>query len=281
MKMTKSSLVMVIVAVFILLSGQALSGPLPKPNSDNPEAQALIDRAWEIEQSGSSPEIYKQCAEIMEQAAAPDLDPDNASIWTDISRYWWNHGDNLPKETDEQQKKLAKIYEKGLKAAEMSLQIKETVGGHYWYAVNKAASHEFSSIFSQAAAFPTILKHSDYVSEHDPDYYYGASGRLWSEILVRVPKVVVKMVRWDVQEAVDDINDSIEKEPRYLDNYVYKARFIYTYFEDREQALEILEHVLKQNPETLMPGEEKANRVSYEDGKELWKKITGEEYPGK
>lgn len=261
-----------------ILATAAGAGGLPKPRSDQPEAQKLIDQAWELSHTGSTAEIYKQCADWLKQA--DQIDPNNDTILTDLSRYLWNWGDNLPKQTKEQQAKLEGIYAEGLAAAEKSLAVKETVAGHYWYAVNKAASLEFSSIFVQAAGFPTILKHSDYVSEHDPDYYYGASGRLWSEILVRVPKVVVKMVGYDVQQVVDDINDSIKKDPGYLDNYVYKARFVNTYFGNKDEALALLDQALKQDP-AVIPEEVTANRVAQQDARDLWKKITGKDYPEK
>lgn len=265
-------------ALALTVSLPALAGGPNKPASDNPEAQKLIDQAWDLSRTAESAEPYKQCADLLELASR--LDPENNTIFTDLARCHWNYGDNLPKETEEQQKKLEGIYQQGILAAERSIKIKETADGHYWYAVNKAASLEFSSIFAQAGAFPSILKHSDYVSDHDPDYYYGASGRLWSEILTRVPKIVVELVRYDVQEVVDDIDGSIKKEPRYLDNYVYKARFIYTYFEKSEEALELLDHALKQDPETL-PEEAIANRVAQKDAKDLWKKITGKDYPAR
>jgi len=265
--------------VALLVSGSALAGPLPKPTSKNPEAQKLIDQAWVLDHADSSPAIYKQCLDLIEKA--DQLDPNNPAILTELSRYYWNYGDSLPKATKEQQKTNEGIYAKGLAAAERSLALKEDSGNHYWWAVNKSAGLEFSSIFAQAAAFLTIKKHSDWVTDREPTYYYGAPGRLWSEILVRVPKVVVEMVRWDVQEAVDLINNAIKEEPRYLDNYVYKARFYWKYFEDRGEALKDLEYALKQDANTLMPGEASANRVSQRDGRELWKQITGKDYPNK
>ena len=152
---------------------------------------------------------------------------------------------------------------------------------HYWYAVNRASSKEFSSIVMQAAAFPSIYSHSDKVGEIDEDYYYGAYGRLWSEVLVRTPKVVVELVGWDMQEAVDDINDSIEKEPRYLNNHVYNARFLDSYFGNKEEALKLLDHVLKQDSKTLLPEEQTSNRVAQREARGLWKDITGKEYPAK
>jgi len=278
--MRKALYIIFAAAIVFALSGAAMAGgALPKPQSDVPEAQEKIDQAWEIYKTSDTAEGYKKAVELMKEA--DKLDPKNHMIKTDISRYYWNWGDELPKETEEQQDRLEEIYEKGLKYADQSLDIKETAGGHYWYAVNKAASKEFSSIFGQAAAFPSIYSHSEDVDKFDPDYYYGASGRLWSEVLTRVPKKVVEIVGWDVQEAIDDINTAIEKYPGYLDNYVYKARFYWVYFEDKETALELLDHALSKDPETLMPSEVNANKTAQADAKELWKDITGKEYPNK
>jgi tetratricopeptide (TPR) repeat protein len=245
----------------MVMSAPAFPGALPKPASSNADAQKLIDQAWELFRT--------------------DLDPKNHMILTELARYYWEYGNNLPKQTEAQQDKLVDLYEKGLDYADQSLDVKETVGGHYWFAVNRAASKEFSSIVTQAAAFPSIYSHSEKVGELDEDYYYGASGRLWSEVLVRVPKAVVELVGWNVQDAVDDINESIKKEPGYLNNHLYKARFINSYFGKKDEALELLDHVLKQDAKTLLPGEETSNRVAQRKARELWKEITGKDYPDK
>lgn len=271
--------VRLMVAILAMVAAlPALAGGLAKPVSQKPEAQKLIDKAWALYRSDSSAEIYAQCISLMEQA--DKIDPNNHTILIDISRYYWNYGDNLPKKTPEQQKKLEKIYGQGIAAAEKSLKLKETAAGHYWLAVNKAASLEFSSIMAQAAAFPSIYSHSQYVTNHDPLYYYGAVGRLWSEILCRVPKKVVELVRWDVNEAVAEIDKAIKAEPRYLDNYLYKARFFFVYFGNKAEALKLLDYELKQPPE-IFPDEVTANRVSQRKARELWKQITGKDYPQK
>jgi len=262
----------------MLFSLPALAGGLPKPVSKNPEAQKLIAQAWELSHRDSSAEIYRQCVALMERA--DQADPHNDMILTDLARYLWNYGDNLPKQTKEQGKQLEDIYARGLAAAEKSLALKETVGGHYWCGVNRAAGLEFSNIFFQAAGFPGVLKHSDWVKAHDPDYYYGAPGRMWSEILARVPKVAVMLVGWDPQQVVDEINTSIQRQPLYLDNYVFKARFIYTYFGNKVEALKLLDQTLQQDP-NILPEEITANRVAQKQGRELWKKITGKDYPAR
>ena len=262
----------------ILLAAPAFSGPLVKPLSKNPEAQKLIDQAWDLDHTDSSAEIYKKCAGLMEQA--DKLDPNNTDLLTDLSRYDWEWANRLPKQTKPQQAVNVGLYTKGLAAAEKSLALKQTIGATYWRAVNRSSSLEFSSIFAQAAAFLAIKRDSDYVKNNEPDYYYGAEGRLWTEILARVPKIVVTMVRWDVQDAVNDINNAIKAEPRYLDNYLYKARFDWVYFENKDEALKLLDYELKQDPNVL-PSEVCANKSSQRDARELWKTITGKEYPAR
>lgn len=264
----------------LFVSSQAWAGPLEKPVSKNAEAQKLIDQAWDLEKIDSTAEIFKKCCELMEQANK--LDPDNIAILSDLARYYWEYGDKMPKATKEQQKFLVvNVYAKGQAYAEQSVKIKEAVPGKYWWCTNKASSLEFSSIFAQAAAFIPLKRNSDWVTDRDPNYFYGAPGRLWSEILSRVPKVVVEMVRWDVMDAVNQINDAIKAAPGYLDNYLYKARFYHVYFKDDKTALELLDYELKQDPNTIMPSEITRNKVSQRDARELWKKITGKDYPNR
>ncbi|MCX5859283.1 MAG: hypothetical protein NT056_05245 [Proteobacteria bacterium] len=257
----------------------AFAGGLVKANSKNPEAQKLIDQAWKLEKSDYSAEIFRQCIPLLEQA--DKLDPQNADILSAVSRYYWSYGDELPKQTPEQRKTLEGLYARGMEIAEESLKIAETPAGHYWSAVNKAASLEFSSIFTQAAGFLTVNKHYQYVAKNDPDYYYGAAGRLWTEVISRVPRKVVEMVgRKYVEEAVMQIDRAIEKEPRYLDNYAYKARFMYVFYKNREEALKLLDQALQMGP-NCFPEEDALTRVGLRNGMRLWKKIAGKDYPEK
>jgi len=276
--MLRKTVLTIIAFMIWLTSVPASAGPVPKPVSKKPEAQKLIDQAWTVSRSDSNPEVYRQAIDFLEQANR--LDPNNHTILTEYARQCWNYGNSLPKQTKAQQEKVVASYLKGLAAAEQSLKLKETAGNHYWLAVNKATSLEFSSIFSQAAAFPGLYSHSQKVKEIDRDYYYGAGGRFWTELLCRIPKKVVEIVGWDVQEAVDEIDHAIKVEPRYLDNYVYKARFMYTYFGDKEEALKLLTYALAMDP-GCFPDEVVANRVAQREGRALWKKITGKEYPQK
>jgi tetratricopeptide (TPR) repeat protein len=278
--MRRKAALSIAIAVFLIAAAlPALGGGLIKASSKNPGAQKLIDQAWALSRTDSNAELFKQCVTWMEQA--DKLDPDNPTILIDISIYYWEYGDSLPKQTPEQKKNLEAIYARGLAAAEKSIKLKESPPAVYWAAVNKAAGLEFSSIFSQAAAFPELYRQTHYVIDRDPDYDYGAPGRLWSEILSRVPKKVVEIVgRKYVAEAMELINAAIKQEPRFLDNYNYKARFMYIYFENRDEALKLLDTELKTDPNGF-PEEAVSNRVAQRTARQLWKKITGKEYPQK
>jgi len=267
-----------IMVAMLVLGARAFAGPLVEPKSGNAEAQKLIDQAWTLDHTDSSAQIYKQCSSLLEQAAK--LDPNNQDMQSELSRYLWEYANRMPKETKDQQKFLVGIYTKGLVAAEQSVKLKETPAGHYWLAVNKSASLEFSSIVEQAAGFPTIIRNSNWVRDHEPSYYFGANGRLLTEILTRVPKIVVRMVGWNPQDSLDRITTAIKEEPKYFDNYLYKARFLYVYYENKDEALKILDYELKQDS-NAMPSEVVANKSSQRDARELWKKITGKEYPNK
>jgi tetratricopeptide (TPR) repeat protein len=278
--MKKMAVLSIAILVFSVCAGlPAFAGGLVKATSKNPEAQKLIDKAWALERSDSSAEIFKQCIAWMEQA--DKLDPNNPAILSDLARYYWSYGDQLPKATPEQKKILEGIYAKGLAYAEKSLKVKETAAAHYWLAVNKAAGLEFSNIMTQAAAFPVIYKHSKYVTANDPAYDYGANGRLWTEILVRVPKKAVELVGEKyVDEAIMEIDNALKAEPRYFDNYLYKARFVNTYYGRKDEALKLLDTILKQDP-NVFPEEVVANKIAQKNARILWKKLTGKDYPQK
>ncbi|MDD5224915.1 MAG: hypothetical protein PHE84_13095 [bacterium] len=257
----------------------AFAGGLVKATSANPEAQKLIDQAWKLDKSEYTADIFRQCIPLMEQA--DKLDPKNPEILSDLSRYYWSLGDELPKQTSEQRKILEDLYARGIKYAEESLKIRETPAGHMWHAINRAAGLEFSNIFTQAAAFIPIYRECQYVTKNDPDYYYGAGGRLWTEIVSRVPRKVIEIVGHKyVDEAVEQINRAIEKEPRYVDNYAYKARFMYIFYKNREEALKLLDQALKADP-GCFPGEDALTRVGQRNARLAWKKITGKDYPEK
>lgn len=266
-------------AVICLAALPAGAAGLYKPASKKPAAQALIDQAWTLQATEYSTANFRRCIAWMEQADR--LDPNNHTILTDLARYYWQLGDSLPRQTEAQRKTVVGHFNRGQALAERSMKIRETADGHYWYAVNLAAGLEFSSFMSQVAAFPSIYSHTQYVMRHDPDYDYGAPGRLWAEILSRVPKSVVETVgKKYVEEAAAEIDRALKKWPLMICNYVYKARFIYHYYGDKEGALKLLDQAMKMDVNAV-PGELASNRAEQQNARKAWKEITGKDYPAR
>jgi hypothetical protein len=267
----------IIAGAVLAAAGPARAGGISKATSKVPAAQQLLDQAFAQEKSDVSVTSWKKCVGLAEQADR--LDPNNWEILVDISRYYWEYANLLPKQTEVQQQQLIGLYNRGVVAAERSLKIKETSPGHYWLAVNKASTLEWSSIFAQVASFPGLYSNYRYVVDHDPDYYFGAAGRFWVEVLARIPKAVIETLGQKyLDEAVTQINRAIQKEPRYLHNFVYKARFTWSFYANKEETLKLLDQALKADP-NAMPDYVTDNKQAQKEARELWKKVTGKEYP--
>jgi hypothetical protein len=93
------------------------------------------------------------------------------------------------------------------------------------------------------------------------------------------PKKLVEIIgRKYLDEAMQQIDRAIKQEPRFMDNYVYKARFIYVYFDGTQTALKLLDTEMKMDL-NCFPEEVATNRASKDTARQLWKEITGKEYP--
>ncbi len=268
------------VILFFLLS----SLPLPfsaeareprKPRSQNPRAQAYLDRAWEVLDQEMTLKEIDQAIAYLEKAVA--LDPDNHEILVELSDEYYQRGDQMPRESRADYKARNKYFKKGHEAAVKAMEIKETAPAHYWIAVNLAAGSENKSILSRAMLFPKLNKHMDWISHHDRDYKYGGTARFWSKVVTRVPEVVIKVVGEDPEEIFEELELSIKKEPRFMDNYIYKAALC-NHMDKKEEALGILDQVLRMDPEAF-PEERAYNRYAQKKSRAYWKEWTGKEYP--
>ncbi len=268
--------------VFVVLILLVLGGALPaegrepaKPVSGNPEAQVWVDRAWAaLDQEMSLLQIDEAIA-CLEKALA--LDPDNPEILVELSDEYYQRGDQMPRESKEDFRARAVYFNKGLSTAEKALEIREDAGAHYWAAVNLAASCEDRGRLRQAMIFPRLNRHSEWVQAHDRHYKYGAIARFWSRVVTRIPGVVVKMVGEDPNRVFAALEEAIQTEPRFVDNYLYKAEF-YDYMGRRGEALDALEFALRMDPEAF-PEERAYNRYAQKKAVLYWREWTGKEYP--
>jgi tetratricopeptide (TPR) repeat protein len=248
-----------------------------KAVSKNAEAQKAIDAAWKAVDDEIN--LKNVDAAVKELEKARKLDPNNVDLLNELADQYYYHGELMPRKTDADYDARNVWFEKGYEAASASLKIKETAGGHYWAAANLAAENENSTIVGQVYIFPELKEHMDWIDKNDPNYKYRASARFWSRVVVRVPEAVIKRVGQDPEQVYQWMEQAIKAEPRFLDNYVYKAEFLWARGKKAE-ALATLDTCLKMDPNAF-PEERAYNKYAQSRARGLWKEWTGKEYPNK
>jgi tetratricopeptide (TPR) repeat protein len=248
-----------------------------KPLSQNPQAQTLIDQAWAGLDQEMSLKTIDQAIALDEKAVA--LDPKNADLLAELADEYWQRGDLMPKNNNADYDARKVYFQKGLDIANKSLAIKETAAGHYWTATNLASTDENASIFKQASIFLEVSRHMDWIDLNAKGYKYGATARFWSEVSVRVPGIVIRIVGKDPNENYQKLEDAIKTQPGFLQNYRYKANFQH-HQGKKEDALNTLDQMLKMDPATFPP-ERAYNQFDQGRARELWKEWTGKDYPAR
>jgi tetratricopeptide (TPR) repeat protein len=277
MAMSGGALAIVSIVLMLLFPISAESREPVKPVSPNAQTQEWVDRAWEaLDQNMNLPEI-DQAIPSLEKATA--LDPRNPEILVELADEYYQRGDQTPGGTKAEIEARNAWFSKGIEAAGKALSLQETAGAHYWMAVNLAAAAEHASILKRAALFPKLNEHMDWIEHHDRNYKYGGMARFWSRVVIRVPGVVIRMVGEDPKKIFQGLEEAIQTEPRFLDNYVYKAEF-YQHMDREQEALGVLDLVLRQDPEAL-PQERAYNRYAQQKARALWQQWTGKDYPNR
>lgn len=267
-----------IAIVAVIACAFALQAREPeKATSENSKAQEYIDKAWNSVDENINMQNVKQAVNYLEKARK--LDPDNPEILVELADQYYYRGELLPRKTDEDYEARSKWFKKGLEAAKQALKIKENAAAHYWVAANKAAMNENASIFTQVRMFPDLMGHMEWIEEHNPDYKYGAQARFWSRVAARVPGPVQSAVDMGPEDVYPKLDQAIKNHPHFIDNYVYKAEFMYA-IDNKEQAIDVLDKALKMDPDAL-PREKAYNKYAQERARKHWKEWTGKEYPNR
>jgi len=242
------------------------------------EADRLYQEARGVLKEKLDTESITRAIGLLEKAA--ELDPRNEEIWIEIAWRYWMLGDELPKESGDEKAKRMELFNKGLAAGEKALEINpKSIGGLYWYTVNLASQGEMKGILSSLSLAGTLFGNMSRVDRRDPYYLYGATRRFGSEIFVRIPTWLTERFGFKPEYIEEDLLLNIEKWPNYFDNYTYLAR-VYLWMGDKDKAVKMLEFVLSNDP-SIMPEERAENERQQIFAREMWKDITGKEYPEK
>jgi len=277
MNIQKRIVEIVIINIVVAVAAVVHAREPKKPVSQKPEAQALIDQAWAGLDEEMSLKTIDQAIALEEKAVKAD--PNNADLLAELADEYWQRGDLMPKNSDQDYAARKVYFQKGLDTATRSLAVKETAAGHYWAATNLAAVNENASIFKQASIFLDLSKHMDWIDQNAKGYKYGATARFSSEVSVRVPGVVIKMVGQDPNENYERLKNAIATEPRFFQNYTYQAKFLY-HQGKKDEALNTLDQVLKMDPNAF-PEERAYNKFEQSRARQYWKQWTGKDYPGR
>ncbi len=275
MKNIRDLFVVIAIIAFVAYPFMSRSREPVKPKSSNPLAQKLVDQAWAALDYKMGILQLDQAIGYLERALA--LDPNNPEILVEIAGEYFQRGYQMPHSNDLEIQACNVYFEKGYQAAAKALSIKESPGAHYWLAANLGLLKQHESFMSQASILPEINSHLDWINSNHKNYRYGISARYWSGIITRAPGVIVRMMGEDPQQVYQDLEISIKAEPRYLENYIFKAEFIY-YVGKKSEALDVLDQVLKMDPDAF-PGERAHNRHTQKTARGYWKEWTGKEYP--
>jgi len=272
-------LVSFIAVVAIIGASQAGAWEQKRIICKNPEAQKIMDQVYGMLVKDLSAASFKAVIPLVEKATT--LEPDNDQIWVELAGDYWAVGDSLPKDTDAQKKERKAWFDKGITAAEKALSLRDTAGANFWWSCNTAAQGEMVSIMATVPKYPKLRKHTDRADQLDPNYGHGATARFWSEVIARIPDIAVKAAGMKPEDAIDTIQTQVKKDPTFLDNYNYLARYMVR-LKKNDEALKYLDMVLKADPKkTSDPALVSSNIEAVKTAKALWKKYTGKDYPNR
>jgi tetratricopeptide (TPR) repeat protein len=248
-----------------------------KPHSSNAEAQAYIDKAWSALDQDMTINEIDVAIKYLEKAVK--LDPQNDLLLCELAGEYFQRGYQMPADNKSQIEAMNDFFKRGYETAQKANSIRESAGSHGWSAANLGALKQHSNFISQAAILPEMNTHLDWITQNDKDYKYGLVTRFWTGIMTRAPDMILDMLGEDPEGVFQDLLKAIEKEPRYVENYIYLAEFYHS-VNKKDEALKWLQKGLSIDLENF-PEERAYNRFGHKKAKIFWKEWTGKEYPNK
>lgn len=245
------------------------------PPEKKARAKELYEKADTIKARKFTPETVKSGIGDLKEAV--ELCPCHTPLWVLLSNYYWQLGDWLPDDMEDEKRAW---FEKGLAAGEKALsQAPEEPGAIFFKTLNEAAIADIKGWASSLWMFPDLLKAMDKVDAIDPHYEHGATDRFWSEVLCRVPFWLAGRFGFTVDEVVSDLKEEVRREPDFFENHTYLARILWKQGKEYE-ALSRLKYVIEHDPDSL-PAYAGQNRRQQKKARKMWKEFTGKNYPNR
>lgn len=265
----------IIITLLVTPAPLAWARPRHKPTSRVPAAQRAIDQAWTALDGELC--IAQEDKAIRHFETAYRQDPVNTAVLLAMSEEYFRRGLLMPHGNKNEVKARNLFLATGYDYAKKAMKIRETAGAHCWMAANLGEMKHYSNKVQQAAILPKVNAHLDWVMEHEMEYRYGMVLRIWLGIAVRAPQKFTKILGEDPEEIFQLLGQMIGKEPRYLENYLIKAEYLWSKGLNND-ALRTLELALtfdcNSYPELMAE-----NRFIQKRAKMKWLKYTGQKYP--
>jgi len=236
------------------------------------KAEVLIAEADCIKDEDEVIKLYQDAAKI-----APGYD----KSWWGLGMALWAKTNYLPKSTKEEKAEMLKILAQAKQACQKALEIDPmSPGANYWLSNILLTEASLGNWVKGAIILPTIFKLSDKVAAVDPYYEHGAVFRTYAIVLTTVPTWLAARFGFTPEIILPYLDKAIELEPDYFANYLVRTG-IYREIggeENKQKALQDLDYVLRHDPNAL-EGYQAENRKQQKDARNIWKQITGKNYP--
>jgi len=243
------------------------------------KAEELIKQADVIIAQAETPEQVEPAIKLYQQAiqTAPNYD----KAWWGLGMSQWTKAVLMPQQNRKEKQAVLKLLEDAEKSCKKALEIDPmSPGANYWLSNIFLSQAGLKGMIRGAFILPRVFKLSDKVAEVDPYYGHGAIFRTYGIVLMVVPDWLSRRFGYTPEIILPYLDKAIKLEPNCFANYLVRAG-IYLKLggeENKEKALKDLDYVLTHNPE-LLEGYQADNRRRQKEARQIWKQITGKEYP--
>lgn len=233
---------------FILFSIFVLSiapwASAEEATDDLQQIKAEIDGHWFLRDDQAQ---CQKAISLLNKALTDRPDWEEGWAWLSWAYYW--EGNNYP----EKNKERVVSYQAGMEAGQKAIALNEnSVGGNFWYIVNKSTYGRERGIVRSAVYLPEILKITEKVEKLDGSYFYGGVYRLYGRIIYSSPEFLRKAKGYTIEDAVKEMKKALAVNEKFSLTRLYLAD-IYIEMKKKDEALAELNYVVDM-PEDSIDG---------------------------